>query len=68
MYNVRVIRKDEWLTKIRVTAEEKQLFLAQAAAEGLSLSSWIRMHLLRIARQNESQHKALVPLKKRRAK
>jgi antitoxin component of RelBE/YafQ-DinJ toxin-antitoxin module len=64
--------KDEWLSKVRVTAEEKEVFLQQAAAEGLTLSSWIRMHLLRIARENQAQapHKVLRPVavKKKRAK
>lgn len=68
VYNVRVTRKDEWLTKIRVSAEEKQVIVSQAEREGLSLTSWMRYHLLRLARQNQAQNGPVKTKKAKKAK
>jgi hypothetical protein len=61
-----VTGKDEWV-KLRISAEDKALFSEQAEEEGLSLSAWMRTHLRRLARQNQTQHKVLrpVPVKKK---
>jgi hypothetical protein len=62
-----VVGKDEWV-KLRISLEDKALFSEQAEEEGLSLSAWMRSHLRRIARENQSHHKVLrpVPVKKKR--
>ena len=37
--------------KLRMSATEMDLFRRAAQAEGLTLSAWMRMHLLRVARR-----------------
>jgi uncharacterized protein (DUF1778 family) len=50
VYNAHMANKEEWI-KIRINADEKALFTAQAEEEGLSLSAWARSSLKKLARQ-----------------
>ena len=44
--------------RLRLTEAEHELFRRAADAEGLTLSAWMRMHLLKVARRTLAQSDA----------